>query len=101
MLNVVKLTVIITNVLLLNDLMLNVVMLSDVMPSVIATMLSYKTVKFDFRKILDSSSMTFPLMDPGANVIKLFTAINYKFLHYAREFVRIDWTNTLTYYKNP
>jgi hypothetical protein len=77
LLNVFMLTVIIPNVLLLNDFMLNVVILSDVMPSVIATMLPYKNVKIDFRKISDSSSTTFPLMDPGANVIKPFTLVIY------------------------
>jgi hypothetical protein len=41
----------------------------------------------------------------GANFIKLFWFVIYRFLYYARVFVRHDWksfpgTNTLAYYKN-
>jgi hypothetical protein len=42
----------------------------------------------------------------GANVIKLFLHVNYRFSYQARVFVRLDWkslpnTNTLAYYENP
>ncbi len=42
---------------------------------------------------------------PGANVIKLFTAVIYEPSYYARVFVRLCWkilpgTNTLAYYEN-
>jgi hypothetical protein len=42
---------------------------------------------------------------PGANVIKPFLSVIYRFPYYARVFVRLDWkslrmTNTVAYYKN-
>ncbi len=44
------------------------------------------------------------LARPGANVMKLFTAVNYNFLRYAGVFVRLDWKSlpmkTLAYHEN-